>query len=112
MRLGRILALLGVLSLLTVSALFVRSAQRSLLLTAEKDVRVMSFSDDDTQIGVVPGGSTRQVVRCVDNKRYIRPVVEVEPRKFGFPDPPSNFRLSVHDTGMLSKPQFLGCGDV
>ena len=111
MRLGRMLVLLSVLTLLAVSALFVRSAQRSLLLTAHKDVSVMSVRDDDAQIGIVPAGSTRQVVRCVDNKHYIRPVVEVEPGKFGFPDLPDNYSLSVRDTGMLSKPQFLGCGD-
>lgn len=105
----RISVLTTVVGFAIASLLFVRSSQRSVILVAAADLPVVDLEDWHKKIGSLPAGASRQVLHCVDNKHYIQPVIELESGKVGIPDPP--YRLVVQDTGPLSRPQFLGCGD-
>ena len=102
-------ALAVAIALTITGLLFVRSSQRSILVVAQADIPIVDMETRRRHIGVLPTGQTRQVLWCVDNKHYIAPVVELEPGVRGFPE--GHYRIVIQDTGPLSRPQFLGCGD-
>jgi hypothetical protein len=99
--------LLGIALIVLVSAfVVVTTTPRSLFIVAKRDLSIVEDVQSDKVIGTLRQGQKARILRCED-KHYIQPIVKLSDGTVGVPE--VQYDIVVERTGLLSRPQFLGC---
>jgi hypothetical protein len=84
--------------------------QRMLNLVAAEDVAFYDGKNRERIVFILPAGDSATIIRCEDTKHLIEPVIQL---KDGREVHRAHGRMQIQSlgTGVLSRPQYLGCGD-
>jgi hypothetical protein len=85
-------------------------SQRALVIVAEDDLSFYDGKNFDKTVFVLAAGESATILRCDYNKKIIEPVIVTKDGGEAYLRS-GRMKIQTIQTGLLSRPQFLGCGD-